>query len=127
MDSTNTRASKEGNDSLGNHGHVQSNCVTLLDAHLLESVGQSADLAQELAVRDLAALIDLVSLVDDGRLVRVLESVAIHTVVGCVQATLDKPCIVAVLEGAAVHSLEVSLPREQVASHATPELVWLLN
>lgn len=127
VNSTDTSASKEGNDGLGNHGHVKSNSVALLDTHLLESVGQLADLAQKLAIRDLTTLVDLISLVDDGCLVRVLEGMAINTVVGCVQATLDKPCVVAISEGTAVHSLEISLPREQLAGHATPELVWLLN
>jgi hypothetical protein len=32
----NARASKERNNSFGNHGHVESDCVTLLHAHLLQ-------------------------------------------------------------------------------------------
>jgi hypothetical protein len=36
VDSANTRAGKECNDSFGNHRHVKSDCVTLLHAHLLQ-------------------------------------------------------------------------------------------
>ena len=36
VDSTNARAGEESDNSLGNHGHVQSDGITLLHSHLLE-------------------------------------------------------------------------------------------
>lgn len=40
VDGANTRASEEGNEGFGNHGHVESDGVALLHAHLLEGPGE---------------------------------------------------------------------------------------
>lgn len=122
-----TGAGKEGDDRLGNHGQVQRNGVALLDAHLLQHVGQSGDLAQELAVGDGAALIVLVGLVDDGRLVGIRDGVTVNAVVRGIEAALEEPGVVAVLEAAGVDGLEVALPGQELACPLAPELVRLLD
>lgn len=127
MDGTNSRAGQERNERLGNHGQVQSDGVTLADAHLLEGVGQLGDVAQELAVGDDAAIGSVISLVDDGGLVRVFEGMAIDAVVACIQTALDEPGVVTVLKAAGMHGLEVALPREQFAGEVTPKLVGVLD
>ena len=66
--SANSRAGEEGGDGLPCHGKVDGHGVALLHAERLEHVRDAADLAQELRVRDLAALVRLVCLVDDRRL-----------------------------------------------------------
>jgi hypothetical protein len=81
VDSANTRASKERDDGLGNHRHVQSNSVALLHAHLLQHPRELRHFCHKLAVGDYAAAFLLISLVDNGRLVGVFESMAIHAVV----------------------------------------------
>lgn len=78
---TDTRAGKECDNCLGDHGEVDRNSVALLDAQLLEDVCSLADLAEKLAIGHDTALIWLVSLVDDGCLVWVLDRMAIDAVV----------------------------------------------
>ena len=122
-----TRASQESDQSLGNHGHVQRHGIALLHAHLLQHIGDLGDLAQQLAIRDGAALVRLVGLVDDGGLVRVLDGVAVDAVVRSVEAALEEPGVVAVGEGARVDGLEVALPGQEVARHFAPELIGFLD
>lgn len=78
---TDTCAGKECDECLRNHGEVDRNSVALLDAHLLEDVCGLADLAEKLAIGQGTALVGLVSLVDDGCLVWVLDRMAIDAVV----------------------------------------------
>lgn len=59
---------EEGGNGVPGHGQVDGDGIALLDSKGLEDVGDGADLAQELAVRDLAAIAWLVGLVDDGGL-----------------------------------------------------------
>lgn len=127
VDSANTRAGQKSDQGLGNHGKIDGNRVALLDAHLLESVGDLRHLAEQLAVCDGAAIALIVGLIDDGRLVGVLKRVAVHAVEAGVQAALREPRIVAVLEAAGVHRLEIALPRKQLAGHTAPELLGLLD
>jgi len=122
-----TRACKEGDDRLGDHGQVKSDSVTLLDAHLLEDPSQLGHLAEELAVGDAAALAGLVGLVDDGDLVRGRKGVAVDAVVRGVELALEEPSVVAVLEAAGLDGLEVAVPCDELAGTLGPELVWLLD
>lgn len=127
MDSTNTDDGEEGNKSLRNHGHVDGNGVTLLDAHLLEHCSQLADFAQKLSVRDCATSCRLVGLVDDGGAVRVLNCVAIDAVVAGVQPALEEPAHIAVLERTILDRLEGDVPVKQFAGALSPELVGVLD
>lgn len=81
VDSADARAGQERDDGFGNHGHVQSDRVALLHAHLLEHPRELGHLRHELAVGDCATTLLLIGLVDDGRLVGVFEGVAVHAVV----------------------------------------------
>jgi hypothetical protein len=127
VDGTDARAGQEGDERLGDHGQVDGNGVALLDAHLLEHVGCLADLAQQLAVGQGAALADLVGLVDDGGLLGVVGGMAIDAVVGGVQLTLEEPGVVAVGEAAGVDGLEVAAPGEELSGLSAPELLGFGN
>lgn len=94
VDGADTRAGEECNQSFGNHGHVESDGVALPHTHLSESVGEFADLSEELAVCYRPALAGLVCLIDDGGLVGVLDRMPVDAVVGGVQATLEEPGVV---------------------------------
>jgi hypothetical protein len=110
VDSTDTDTGHEGDNGLGNHGQVDGNSVALADAHLLEDPGGAGNLAEELAVGDIAAFARVVGLVDDGNTVRISKGVAVDTVVRGVEATLVEPRDVGVLEAAAAGGLEVAVP-----------------
>jgi hypothetical protein len=84
-------------------------------------------LPQQLSIADDTAIASIVSLVDNRRLVRVLERVTINTVVTRVQLPLYKPRIVAVFKTASVRGLEVALPREQLSCEARPERVRVFD
>lgn len=127
VNGSDTGDGEEGNDGLGNHRKVDSNSVTLLDTLLLQSPGDTGDLTQQFTVGDGATLIGLVSLVDDGDLVGVLDSVTVDTVEGGVQATLNEPSNVTVLEGTVAGSLEVLVEGKVLTGHAGPEGVGAAN
>lgn len=98
VDSTDTRASKESDESLGNHGKIDGHCVALLDPALLQDPRNSGDLAEKLTVCDCSTLVGFVGLVDNGNLVGVLDGVSVDAVVRSIQLTLDEPSIVSVLQ-----------------------------
>lgn len=127
VDSTDTGDGKECNDSLWNHRKVDSNGVSLLDAHLLQGKGKTADITEELPVGDSTTICWLISLVDDGNLVWVLEGVSIDSVVTGIESTLVEPGNITVLEGTAGDGLEWNIPVKEVVGHLSPEDVWLLN
>lgn len=110
VDSTDTDTGHEGDNGLGNHGQVDGNSVALADAHLLEDPGGAGNLAEELAVGDIATFAGVVGLVDDGNTVRISKGVAVDTVVRGVEATLVEPRDVGVREAAAAGGLEVAVP-----------------
>ena len=68
VDSTDTGAGHEGGNGLPGHREVNGDGVALLDTIGLEDIGDTARLAEQLAVADLSALAGLVSLVDDSSL-----------------------------------------------------------
>jgi hypothetical protein len=72
-------------------------------------------LAEELAVCDDAAIARVVGLVDDGRLVGVLEGMAVDAVVAGIQSALEEPRNIAMLKRARLYRLEIAFPREQFA------------
>jgi hypothetical protein len=53
--------------------------------------------------------------------------VTIHAVVAGIQPALKEPRIVAPLEATGVYCLEVTVPREQFACKAAPELLGLCD
>lgn len=98
MDSTNAGDGQKSNDSLRNHGQVDRHGVTLLHTHLLQDPGGPANLTKQLTVGEVAALIWLVGLVNDGHTVWILGCMTIDTVVRGVQSALQKVGVVAVLQ-----------------------------
>lgn len=125
VDGTDTDTGQDGDNGLGNHGHVDGNGVTLLDAGLLQDPGNLGDIAKKLAVSDVAAIVDLVGLVDDGNAVRVLVSMAVDGVVAGVELALYEPFDIAFSEAAGRDGLKVAGPGKQLASCAAPKLVGL--
>lgn len=122
VDSTDTDTGENGNDGLWNHGKVDSDSVAFADAHLLEGPGSLADLTEQLRVGNIATILGLVGLVDDGDAVGVLESVAVDKIVAGIELALDEPLVVAIFKRAAVDSLEIAVPCEQFAGMSAPEL-----
>ena len=91
VDRADARAGEHRDGELGDHRHVDGDAVALLDAVLLEHVGEAADLVVERLVRvDLAAA--LVGLPDDGGLVAApVGQVTVEAVVGDVGLAADEP------------------------------------
>ena len=116
MDSTNAGTGKEGDGSLGNHGQVDNDSVTLLDTELLEHVGSLRNSALELNIGDLLVLVGLVCLVDDGDPVGVLVRPSVNAVVRGVQLTLAEPSNVAVDKATALDGLERNIPVDDLTS-----------
>lgn len=127
MHGANTGAGKEGDYSLGNHRKVERNGIALANTHLFQSVGKLGYLAEELSIGDDAAVTRIVCLVDNSRLIWVLERVAINAVVAGIQPALKEPRVVAALEATSVYCLEIAVPREQFARETTPELLGLCD
>lgn len=127
VDGADTHTGEQGDESLGNHGEVDGDGVALADAHLLQDPGGLGDIPEQLAVGDIAALACLVCLVDDGDAVGVCNGVAIDAVVSGIELALDEPGIVTVSERAGVDSVEVALPRQQLAGALGPEGVGLCD
>lgn len=125
VDGADTDTGQDSNNGFGNHGHVDGDGIALLDAGLLEDPSNLGHITKKLAVGHVAALIDLVSLVDDGNAVGVLVSMAINGVVAGVELALDEPLDIALSEAAGGDGLEVASPGQQLASCSAPELVGL--
>jgi hypothetical protein len=125
VDGADTHTGQDSNNGFGDHGHVDGDGVTLLDAGLLEDPSNLGNVAKKLAVSYVAAIVDLVGLVDDGDAVGVLESMAVDGVITSVQLALNKPLDVALSEAAGRDSLKVAGPAEQLASCSAPELIGL--
>jgi len=90
---------------------------------LLERVCRATHLAQKLAICDGAALTWLVSFVDDGWLVGILDRMAIDTVVGGIKAASKKPGDIAIVQGPIPDGGEIFLESEKFACKLAPELV----
>lgn len=127
VDGANSAAGEEGNKSLGNHGEVDGDGVSLTHTHVLQHICQLGDLAQELAVGHVAATIGLVGLIDDGNPVGVLDGMAIDAVVGGIELALNKPSVVALGKGAGVNGLEILAPSQELPRQPPPELLWLCD
>lgn len=125
VDGADTDTGQDGNNGFGNHGHVDGDGIALLDAGLLEDPSNLGHFTKKLAVGHVAALVDLVSLVDDGNAVGVLVSMAINGVVAGIELALNEPLDIALSEAAGGDGLEVAGPGQQLASCSAPELVGL--
>lgn len=125
VDGADTDTGQDSNNGFGNHGHVDGDGIALLDAGLLEDPSNLGHVAKKLAVGHVAAIVDLVSLVDDGNAVGILVSMAINGVVAGVELALDEPLDITLSEAAGGDGLEVAGPGQQLASCSAPELVGL--
>jgi hypothetical protein len=92
---------------------------------MLEHIRKSANLSKQVAIGQRAAIFALVGLVDNGRLVGVLDCVAVNAVIGGIQLSLHKPCVVAMSKATGVHGMEIPLPCQELTSHFAPEFIGL--
>ena len=122
VDSTNTCAGEDGNECLWNHGHVDGNSVTLTNTSLFEGPRDSGDLSKQLALSNVATIFGLISFVNDGHAVRVLDDMAIDQVVRGVELTLSEPGVVTSTQGAAVNGLGLTIPRQKLLGTIAPKL-----
>ena len=91
VDGADARAGQHDDRQLGDHRQVEGDAVTLLDAVLLEDVGELADLVLELGVGDRARVAG-VALEDDGGLVALAGlDVTVDAVVGRVELAALEP------------------------------------
>ena len=81
MHCTNASDGEESNDGFRNHGQVDGDSISFLDASLFKGVSHAADFAEELAIGDSATLTGLVGFIDDGRFVWIFERVTVNAVV----------------------------------------------
>ena len=91
VDGADARAGEHDDRQLGDHRQVEGDAVTLLDAVLLEDVGELADLVLELGVR-VRVRVAGVALEDDGGLVALAGlDVTVDAVVGRVELAALEP------------------------------------
>ncbi len=69
MDGADAGAGEHGDGGFGDHGEVDGYAVAAVYAQRFHGVGQAADLVVQLAVGDVAAVVGVVALPDDGGLV----------------------------------------------------------
>ena len=68
MESTETNYSEEGNDCFGDHRHVNSYCIALLNPQFLEDIGEFADFSVQFAISDFASMARFISLINNCNL-----------------------------------------------------------
>ena len=85
------RAGQHGRDDLGDHRQVDPDDVALVDAVVLQGVGQPLDVAQEVGVGDVALLALLAAPVEGDAVAVARLDVAVEAVVGDVQLAADEP------------------------------------
>jgi len=71
MECAETNDCEEGDDGLGNHGHVNCDSIALFDAQFFEHIGQFTDFSEKFAVRDLSAMTGFIRFVQNGNLTSV--------------------------------------------------------
>jgi hypothetical protein len=85
------RAGQHGVGRLGDHRQVDGDAVALLDAVLLQHIGEAADMLVQFVVGDLLVVIRVVAFPDDGDLVAALLQVPVDAVVGDVEDAVLVP------------------------------------
>jgi len=123
-------AGEQRDRQLGDHRHVDRDAVALLDAQLLEDVGELAHLGVELAVRERLALGRLVALADQRDLILALGEVPVEAVVRhvglAVEEPLEEDLALAEVEVLLVDLGPLLLPVE-LAGNLAPEALGILE
>ncbi len=91
MNRADARAGKHRERGLRDHRHIDGDAVALLGAARLEDVGEPAHLGLQLAVSDLAVVLRIIALPDDGDLVAALRHMAVDAIVGDVGDAVLEP------------------------------------
>ena len=118
VDRADTRAGLHRHHRLDGHRQVDQHAVALLDAELLEAVGELADALVELLVADLGDRA-VVGLEDDRRAVGDRQDVAVEAVVRRVEGAVREPLVerrVRLVE----RLRERLVPQQEVAREAAP-------
>ena len=127
MDRADAGASQHGHDGFGNHRHIEAHPITLADAAVLQHVRQSTDLFVQLAIGERAALIRLIALPNDGRLVPPRREMPINTVETGVQSPAFKPADVAFREIPIEHLVPPRGPRHEGVGLFAPETFGIVD
>ena len=80
MDGADARAGEHRVGRFRDHRHVDGDAVALLDAVLLQHIGEAADMPVELVIGDLAVVVGIVAFPDDRRLVAALLQMPVDAV-----------------------------------------------
>ena len=91
VDRPDARAGQHGEGGLGDHRHVDGDPVALLDAAVLQRIGQAADLGIGLAIADVLLLMGAVALPDDGGLVGAGGEMPVEAIGRDVQRAVMEP------------------------------------
>ena len=84
-------AGQHGIGRFRDHRQVDGDAVALLDAVLLQNIGEAADMLMEFVVGDLLVVIGIVAFPDDGHLVAALLQMPVDAIVGDVEDAVLVP------------------------------------
>ena len=118
---------EHGVGGLGNHRHIDTDTIALLHTARLQQVGQAANLLVQLGIGDVLAVGGVVTLPDDGGLVRPRGQVPVDTVDGHVQFAVGKPGGVPATQILFVHLGKRLLPLQKVFGLLGPEGLRILD
>ena len=125
VDGPDAGAGQHGDDRLGDHRHIDGDAVALAHPHVLEDVGDPADVEMELLVGDGADIARLALEDDRGLVLAVGAEVAVEAVLGDVELAAGEPLRVRriPLEGL----FERLAPDEMLLGLTGPELFWAID
>src|SRR5699024_4909783 len=117
-------AGQHGEGGFGNHGHIDADTITLLDAALFQHIGQSTDGAVELLVSDMAVFGRVITLPDNGGLGRAPWQMPIDTVDGDVEPAALEPARLTFVKVEVAYPLPGLVPIQKLLGLLGPELIW---
>src|SRR5271165_150859 len=91
MDRADPRAGQHGIGCLGDHRKIDRYPVALLDAVLLQDIGEAADPLVKLPVCDFEIEIGLVAFPDDRHLIRARSEMPVHAIGADIESSVLKP------------------------------------
>ncbi len=128
VDGADAGAGEHGNGKFRDHRKVDDDPVALLDALLLEDVGELGDFLPQLAIGDRAGGVGGVALEVVGDLVGVRAfEVAIEAVVGNVQLAAFEPTDLCVGEVMVLHAIPLLEPVQSLLRLLSPESVGVID
>ena len=129
VDGADAGTGEHGHRRLGDHGQIDADPVTLLDALGLEDIGQFADVGVQFAIGDLLVDVGIVGLPDDGDLIATAVQVPVQAVVGDVELATLEPLDIEVVGVVAVvhHLIEGLAPGDELVCLLGPEAIGIID